>query len=128
MHEIEHIYKETQKGWTFVVYNRTQKNSSPQKVMNSAQKIYYDLVLSDYDVLGALETKPTCHQLHYLQMVTEKLARCFFDGKVEPVERTHTGFRRFIRMLERLPHGLHMRQPYGHLSLFAFFAPLRENL
>ena len=63
---------------------------------------------SDYDIFSefnnATNLKPICHQLHYLQMATEKLAKSFFcDQTLEPPRKTHYGFVRLLRMLKTRP-------------------------
>jgi len=56
---------------------------------------------SDHDVFIRLRrwgVKP-CHQLHYLQMATEKLGKAYFWRSGTPPRRTHAAFVRFMRFL-----------------------------
>src|ERR1700736_6018991 len=66
--------------------------------MNSSQQLYYQQVLSDLEVFDLLEGR-----LHYLQMLTEKLAKAYYYGKKLAVPKSHTGFRRFVRALATEP-------------------------
>lgn len=53
---------------------------------------------SDYQVFNALNEAPLCHQLHYLQMATEKLAKAFLCALDEQrPESIHNAFVRFIQ-------------------------------
>ena len=47
--------------------------------MNPYQRVWWQQVQSDYSVLLLLrrEGAAPCRQLHYLQMVTEKLAKAY---------------------------------------------------
>lgn len=60
---------------------------------------------SDFDVLTLLlqqSNVPACHKLHYLQMVTEKLAKGFAsDGG--PVPQIHQVFARFVQTASSVP-------------------------
>lgn len=47
--------------------------------------------------------KHPCHCLHYLQMLTEKLGKAYFYGKVTPPAKAHTGFRKLVRNLSTNP-------------------------
>lgn len=55
---------------------------------------------SDYTVFRKMskESYPICHQLHYLQMATEKLAKGFLSKPSEnrPPRKTHYAFVRFL--------------------------------
>ncbi|MDD4890985.1 MAG: hypothetical protein PHU85_13775 [Phycisphaerae bacterium] len=67
---------------------------------------------SDWDVFRALGTFRFCHQLHYLQMATEKLAKaflCVLDG--QRPEGRHGAFVRFIQ------HSKLHRQVQGKYSM-----------
>lgn len=44
-----------------------------------------------------------CHQLHYLQMVTEKLSKAYFWRKGKPPAKSHAGFHSFLRALGTVP-------------------------
>ena len=69
--------------------------------MNNQQELWWEQALSDYSVLVLLRSQGVapCHQLHYLQMVTEKLAKAYFwrTGKAPP--KCHSGFAQFLRSI-----------------------------
>ena len=44
-----------------------------------------------------------CHQLHYLQMVTEKIYKAYFWESGNPPSKTHTGLGLFMRKLLQVP-------------------------
>jgi hypothetical protein len=50
---------------------------------------------------------PRCHQLHYLQMATEKIAKAYrirdTDGDVDALAHSHTGFEEFVNAFFRAP-------------------------
>ena len=48
--------------------------------MNEFQNLWWQQAKSDYDIFELLKSqdKAQCHQLRYLQMVTEKLAKGYF--------------------------------------------------
>lgn len=58
---------------------------------------------SDWDVYKLLSAQelPRCHELHYLQMATEKLAKAYrvreTASPVSELVKHHTGFQKFIR-------------------------------
>ena len=41
----------------------------------------------------------TCHSLHHLQMVTEKIAKAYFWRSGSPPPKSHAGFVQFLRFL-----------------------------
>jgi hypothetical protein len=58
---------------------------------------------SDWEVRGALAARselPRCHQLHYLQMACEKLAKAYrlveTESPLEELVSKHTGFDKFV--------------------------------
>jgi hypothetical protein len=70
--------------------------------MNDYQKLWWEQARSDHAVLMLLrrEGAAPCHQLHYLQMVTEKLSKAFFWQKGKsPPEKKHFGFNDFLKYL-----------------------------
>jgi hypothetical protein len=71
--------------------------------MNASQQHYYAQVVSDLGAFDALSGESPCHRLHYLQMLTEKLAKAYLFGRADPVTKQHTGFERFIKDLRREP-------------------------
>ena len=68
--------------------------------MTAAQRVWWEQARSDYAVLLILQREPAgpCHQLHYLQMTTEKLAKAYLwrDGR-PPL--SHASFVRFLQAL-----------------------------
>jgi hypothetical protein len=61
---------------------------------------YFLQAKSDYDVFNMLIKKelPLCHQLHYLQMMTEKLSKGFLTPPGRgPYRNTHKAFVDFVR-------------------------------
>ncbi len=48
--------------------------------MNLRQQVFWTQAKSDWDILELVrrEKKRPCHELHYLQMCTEKLAKAYF--------------------------------------------------
>lgn len=75
--------------------------------MNVYQECWWRQAQSDLDVLTLLRrhSEPPSHQLHYLQMMSEKIAKAYFWGHGKPPRKTHAGFAKFIRLLG------HARQP-----------------
>jgi hypothetical protein len=70
---------------------------------------FYEQARSDWSVYGHL-TKlglPRCHELHYLQMACEKLAKAYrlrnVASDVDEVVTRHIGFVRFINLYLRSP-------------------------
>jgi hypothetical protein len=43
-----------------------------------------------------------CHSLHYLQMVTEKIAKAYFWRNGSPPPKNHAGFVQFLRFLGQI--------------------------
>jgi hypothetical protein len=69
--------------------------------MNQYQELWWTQARSDHKVLLLLRrtSADPCHQLHYLQMVTEKLAKAYFWRSGTPPPRRHAGFVQFMRSL-----------------------------
>ncbi len=69
--------------------------------MNSYQELWWRQAQSDRAVLALLRRQgaATCHQLHYLQMVTEKIGKAYFWRSGAPPPRRHAGFVQFLRFL-----------------------------
>ncbi|HUE73099.1 MAG TPA: hypothetical protein VMP01_19600, partial [Pirellulaceae bacterium] len=69
--------------------------------MNRQQELWWMQARSDHDVLILLRrnSAPACHQLHYIQMVTEKLAKAYFWRSGTPPARSHAGFVMMMRLL-----------------------------
>ena len=62
--------------------------------MNSQQRLWFEQTRSDHSVLMLLRKQDAapCHQLQYLQMVTEKLGKAYFwrTGSPPPVSHVST--------------------------------------
>ena len=70
--------------------------------MNSAQKLWWEQTQSDYSVFHWMRKsgQPACHQLHYLQMVMEKLGKAYFWRSGSAPRTTHASFVRFLQALD----------------------------
>ena len=66
--------------------------------MNSQQTIWYEQVLSDYKAFKIMEQarQDKCQVLHYLQMLTEKLAKTYFLRDNHPPKATHAVFVKYL--------------------------------
>lgn len=67
---------------------------------------YLDQARSDWEVYNILQVDsiPSCHALHYLQMTTEKLGKAMFlagGTSLDEVRKTHRAFSRFIQLVAR---------------------------
>jgi hypothetical protein len=92
---------------------------------------------SDYSIFHEMNANryPICHQLHYLQMATEKLAKGFLSkpSKEAPVKKTHFAFARFL-MLSKQRADLKVPLGYGPGNSKAYSAyvnsvlPLAEKI
>ena len=73
--------------------------------VNASQALWWEQVRSDHAVLLMLrrnDARP-CHQLHYLQMVTEKIGKAYFWRSGHAPRRTHASFVRFLQALDDRP-------------------------
>lgn len=70
--------------------------------MNKYQRLWWDQTRSDHTVLVKLRRggADPCHQLHYLQMVTEKLGKAYFWRVGSPPRKSHASFVRFLQALD----------------------------
>jgi hypothetical protein len=85
--------------------------------MNEQQRLYLVQARSDRSILRLLGSQPACHQLHYLQMLTEKLAKAFFWRGPGAEALGHAAFVRFVRAIasnRRVAEGL------GFTSMLSF--------
>lgn len=73
--------------------------------MNKYQEVWWRQAESDHDVLVRLRQEGVhpCHQLHDLQMVTEKLGKAYFWRTGSPPPMSHAGFVQFLRSLGSAP-------------------------
>jgi hypothetical protein len=69
--------------------------------MNQYQELWWEQSQSDHSILVLLRRNGShaCHQLHYLQMVTEKIAKAYFWKTGGPPPKNHAGFVQFMRSL-----------------------------
>jgi hypothetical protein len=69
--------------------------------MNSYQKLWWQQAKSDHAAFVLLRGQgiAQCHSLHFLQMVTEKIAKAYFWRSGSPPPRSHSGFVQFLRFL-----------------------------
>lgn len=69
--------------------------------MNAYQELWWRQTKSDHSVLLLLRDNgyAPCHQLHYLQMVTEKLGKAYFWRSGQTPPKGHARFVQFLRAL-----------------------------
>lgn len=74
----------------------------PEFTMNFAQELWWQQASSDHEILILLRRNGSapCQQLHYLQMVTEKLGKAYFWRNGSPPPKRHTSFVRFLQLLD----------------------------
>ena len=77
---------------------------------------FFEQAQSDYAIFKDLcrLDKPKCHQLHYLQMATEKLAKAYMckrAKKDEPPKTVHAALSKFLRFSKDFSH---LRQQMGY--------------
>jgi hypothetical protein len=95
--------------------------------MNGYQRLWWQQAQSDHDVLVLLRrqgAKP-CHQLHYLQMVTEKLGKAYFWRKGTPPGMSHAIFVEFLRAFSNIQASKE-RQKIADVFGFARFDDLKK--
>lgn len=61
--------------------------------------------------LNAVAAVAICHELHYLQMATEKLAKAYISPQDDPPPQTHVGFVRLLQLVKQSPS---MRDRLGY--------------
>jgi hypothetical protein len=73
--------------------------------MNHQQSLWWEQTRSDHEVLQLLRKRgaAACHQLHYLQMVTEKLGKAYFWRSGHPPPKSHASFVPFLKALNDRP-------------------------
>jgi hypothetical protein len=81
--------------------------------MNQFQQAWWRQSKADHAVFALLwraQVSP-CHLLHYLQMVTEKLAKAFFwRSGSPPSKKSHVAFVKFLRYLAAVRHDVPQRR------------------
>ncbi|WP_417378732.1 hypothetical protein [Gimesia sp.] len=72
--------------------------------MNRYQEQWWHQAKSDHEAFILLKSAgiAQCHTLHYLQMVTEKIAKAYFWRSGSPPPRSHAGFVHFLRFLGQI--------------------------
>jgi hypothetical protein len=70
--------------------------------MNINQRFWYDQTRSDHEILQLFRRQRVspCHQLHYLQMITEKLGKAYFWRTGRPPRMSHASLVRFLQALD----------------------------
>jgi hypothetical protein len=73
---------------------------------------YLDQARSDWDARGIVSEGgcPACHELHYLQMATEKLGKAVLLKSGETLENVNTTHKAFVRFLRVAPKNPSLRQ------------------
>ena len=73
--------------------------------MTPYQQLWYLQTQADHSVLLVLRKQGAapCHQLHYLQMVTEKLGKAYFWRTGGAPPKSHVSFVRFLQTLNDRP-------------------------
>lgn len=94
--------------------------------MNRYQESWWRQASSDHEVFELLrgEGVAQCHTLHYLQMVTEKIAKAYLWRSGNPPPRSHSGFVQFLRFLGQIRPA--DRDRIAHLFKFTQFADLQK--
>ena len=90
--------------------------------MNDYQRCWWEQARSDHAVLVLLRRRnaASCHQLHYLQMTTEKLSKAYFWRSGDPPKKSHIGFATFMRRLQQV--SAPQRQQIADIFGFSRFA------
>ena len=102
--------------------------------MQTWRRAFIRQARSDFEVFASLGTQPLCHQLHYLQMTAEKIAKALLcpDDRSRP-PRTHTVFVRFLQIAKasrdlRKPTGMSKNQFREYLDGMLSVGNALENL
>lgn len=102
---------------------------------DSWRSAYFKQARADYDlflILEKTENIPLCHRLHYLQMMTEKLAKGFRTpkGGIE-YAHTHEAFVPFLRIVKSRPEFIFLRGAMTKNQFDAYIVglyPLAERI
>jgi hypothetical protein len=71
--------------------------------MNRQQEVFYKQAQSDWRIYAMLRTiapRVACHELHYLQMATEKFGKAHLWGSPDPPVRKHRAFTRSMQKVK----------------------------
>ena len=69
--------------------------------MNAQQRAFYRQATADwkmYRMLRGHTPRVPCHELHFLQMATEKFAKAYLWGTTTPPRPVHASFVQFLRL------------------------------
>lgn len=92
------------------------------------RRAFLEQAKSDYSLFTELNQtrKARCHQLHYLQMATEKLAKAFLcDRDGRPPRKSHLAFTRFLKISKGRPD---IRRKLGYASNYLGYCTYVDNL
>ncbi len=94
--------------------------------MNKYQEHWWEQAKSDHAVLVLLrrQNSSQCHQLHYFQMVAEKLAKAYLWRSGAPPKKRHAGFGQFMRLLLQIPQP--KQQQIADIFAFGRFEDLQN--
>lgn len=94
--------------------------------MNRFQEQWWQQAKSDHEAFVLLRGQglAQCHAMHYLQMVTEKLAKAYFWRSGSPPPRSHAGFVQFLRFLGQVRQS--DRERIAKLFSFGRFADFQN--
>jgi hypothetical protein len=106
--------------------------------MNRAQSLWREQAKADHSVLVLLRRNgcSPCHQLHYLQMVSEKISKAYFWKKSKAPRQSHASFVKFLQALDdradperkRIAKCLGFGDTAGLVNWIAAVAPLAYEL
>lgn len=98
--------------------------------MNDCQKLWWEQTKSDHEVLLMMRRRGVepCHQLHYLQMVTEKLGKAYFWRSNKPPPKGHAYFVRFLRALDNRPKCDRIAEVLGFKTPNSFQSWIRNTI
>ncbi len=106
--------------------------------MNEYQRLWWEQTRSDHAVLLMVRRQGAtpCHQLHYLQMVTEKLGKAYFWRTGHPPPKSHVSFVRFLQALDSRSNAdrahiakvLGFHQVHGFVNWISTVTPLAHAL
>ncbi len=96
--------------------------------MNSAQQLWWQQAESDLQVFDLLRRtgQAECHQLHYLQMASEKIAKAYFWRQGKAPRKEHAGFVQFLRFLGHIQ--MDSRDRVALLFTFSRFGDFQDWL
>lgn len=96
--------------------------------MNQYQELWWRQARSDHDMFVLMRSHgaPHCQSLHYLQMVTEKIAKAYFWRSGSPPPMKHAGFVQFLRFLGQIRRSEQER--IAKLFTFSRFDSFRNGI